>query len=390
MATYYIAATTSGGSTGNTGTSIGSPWEITKARTLLTTTALPGDIVLFNTGDSFGNLSISRSGSIGNPITIGMYGSGATIPAFDGAASSTTPTLKITGSYVIVQNIEVRNSFVTPSTGTLFISGVHDVTITQCYIHQGFRGIHPSHCTGNILIQGNWVTDISQPGTASGPANGGGSHIQFDTCTGSGNKVLNNYVWANTSNLAGVGDLISLFVSVGNLSDYIEVAYNQIRGGGSGINGYCSIGIGDNSTGLAYQNIHNNLIAKPLYAGMQIAGGDTIIVDSNTVYMPSSAVSLRGVTCYNASPQSPVNVTFTNNKVAAQDISGNTRNYYLAVGVATPTGWPNPTGGGNTPEGTLDAAAINSIIPEPLWTGTPWNNLISGAPIVFNLPIGFI
>lgn len=391
MANYYIASVASGGSTSNSGTSSSSPWTFAKAQTLLTTTALPDDNVFFNKGDTFsGQLLVSRSGTSGHPITLDLYGSATNNAVLDGAASTTTPALKITGAFVTVNNLVVQNAFVAPSSGVLFISGTHDVTIFNCYVNTGFRGIHPSHCSGNILISSNYVTNIWQPQNSAGPAFGGGSHIQFDTCTGSGNKVLYNKIWANAADLSGIGDLISLFVSVGTISDYIEVAFNQIRGGGSGTNGYCSIGVGDNSTGLAYQNIHDNLIAKPLYAGIQIAGGDTIIVNNNTVYMPSSSVSLRGVTCYNASPQSPVNVTFTNNKVAAQDISGNTRNYYLAAGVATPTGWPNPTGGGNTPEGTLDAAANNSIIADPLWTGSPWNTVTGGGLISFNLPIGFI
>src|ERR1035437_2291765 len=38
----------------------------------------PGDRILFNRGDTFsGTLNITKSGSIGNPITIGAYGTGA-------------------------------------------------------------------------------------------------------------------------------------------------------------------------------------------------------------------------------------------------------------------------------------------------------------------------
>src|ERR1700693_6645151 len=73
--TYYFSAT---GNDANSGTSSGSPWQtITKFNSFFSSLS-PGDNVLFNQGDVFyGAMTISRSGSAGNPITIGSYGSGA-------------------------------------------------------------------------------------------------------------------------------------------------------------------------------------------------------------------------------------------------------------------------------------------------------------------------
>jgi parallel beta-helix repeat protein len=71
--TYYIDSVN--GSDSNTGTSPGSAWQtIAKVDTA---TLNPGDSVLFNKGGTYyGSLTIQQSGTAGNPITIGAYGSG--------------------------------------------------------------------------------------------------------------------------------------------------------------------------------------------------------------------------------------------------------------------------------------------------------------------------
>jgi len=71
---YYISAT---GNDLSTGTSPSEPWQtITKMNTVVPS-LLPGDQILFKKGDTFyGNLIISKSGTLGNEIIIGSYGSG--------------------------------------------------------------------------------------------------------------------------------------------------------------------------------------------------------------------------------------------------------------------------------------------------------------------------
>ncbi len=71
--TYYLSS--SSGSDYNSGTDPSSPWQsINKINSI---SLQPGDNVLFKRGDTFyGSLKISNSGSTGNPITFGAYGSG--------------------------------------------------------------------------------------------------------------------------------------------------------------------------------------------------------------------------------------------------------------------------------------------------------------------------
>ncbi|MFO1478038.1 MAG: right-handed parallel beta-helix repeat-containing protein [Verrucomicrobiota bacterium] len=71
-ASYYVAAN---GSDTNNGTSIDTPLQsLAKAGSLPLN---PGDVVLFRRGDVFrGQLNLARSGSAGNPIVLGAYGTG--------------------------------------------------------------------------------------------------------------------------------------------------------------------------------------------------------------------------------------------------------------------------------------------------------------------------
>ncbi|MEO8822158.1 MAG: T9SS type A sorting domain-containing protein [Ginsengibacter sp.] len=73
--TYYLSS--SSGSDNNSGTDASSPWRsIDKLNSFYNLRS--GDNVLFKRGDTFyGGIQVNNSGSSGNPITYGAYGSGA-------------------------------------------------------------------------------------------------------------------------------------------------------------------------------------------------------------------------------------------------------------------------------------------------------------------------
>jgi hypothetical protein len=73
--TYYLSS--SSGNDSNSGTDPSSPWRtIDKLNSFYS--LQPGDNVLFKRGDTFyGGIVVNNSGSSGNPITYGAYGSGA-------------------------------------------------------------------------------------------------------------------------------------------------------------------------------------------------------------------------------------------------------------------------------------------------------------------------
>ena len=72
--TYYVS---NSGDDSNSGTDVSSPWQtLNKVNSFRNFS--PGDNILFRRGDTFyGGIVVSNSGSGGNPITYGAYGSGA-------------------------------------------------------------------------------------------------------------------------------------------------------------------------------------------------------------------------------------------------------------------------------------------------------------------------
>ncbi len=72
-ATYYVS---NSGNDSNAGTDPSSSWQTLNK--VSAATFQPGDQILFNCGDVFyGSMTITQSGTAGNPITFGSYGSGA-------------------------------------------------------------------------------------------------------------------------------------------------------------------------------------------------------------------------------------------------------------------------------------------------------------------------
>ena len=71
-ATYYVSTA---GNDSNAGTTADAPWKTLEK--INSTSFLPGDNILFKKGDTFyGSVTVSSSGTSGNPITFGAYGTG--------------------------------------------------------------------------------------------------------------------------------------------------------------------------------------------------------------------------------------------------------------------------------------------------------------------------
>lgn len=376
MAVYYIASASSGGSSGNTGLSISSPWPLSK----LNTFENAGDTIIVNKGDTLGSIILGRSGTSGNRITYDIYGSATNNPIFDGGNSSSVRTVVVTGAFINILNHTIQNSFVA-AYGTLFISATHDVTIRNCHISGGYRGIHAQNCTGNIVIDGNFIENISHLNGASttGPASGDGALIQLDNCTGPGNAITNNKCYTASPN-PGVGDIISLYISNGTTGSWIQVTGNSILGGSTGSNGYCGIGLGDN--GGQYQFVQHNLISKSGWAGIQIAGGDSINASYNKIYAPATTFPQGGVGTLDglgifSTGTAPTNLNVGFNNINWTNRNGSVVNLFLqpGVGIATPANYST-----NTASNVADPLAPSSIVPTPLFNAGDWN--ITAIPVI--------
>jgi len=104
--TYYVDATD--GNDGNSGTTTGQAWKtIGKVNSMMGSFS-PGDSILFQRGETWSNqtLDISCSGTSGNLITFGDYGTGDK-PVFTGASSG----ILFNGGeeYIAVEDIKIQN-----------------------------------------------------------------------------------------------------------------------------------------------------------------------------------------------------------------------------------------------------------------------------------------
>jgi Chitobiase/beta-hexosaminidase C-terminal domain/Right handed beta helix region/DUF5010 C-terminal domain len=173
-ATYYVDS--SGGNDGNNGTSQSTPWQ--SLGKVNGTTFSPGDQILFKSGDVWtGALSPKGSGSAGNPITIGNYGSGA-LPLIQG--NGVSATVSISGQqYWDVTNLEITDQ--AGSAGNrrgIGISSSDHIHIMNCTIgpvtgmvgqdltSKTTGGIYANTAATDLVINGCLIHDCSNQGIA--------------------------------------------------------------------------------------------------------------------------------------------------------------------------------------------------------------------------------
>jgi hypothetical protein len=143
MAVYYVDSAI--GNNSNAGTSTSAPWlDLTKVNA---TTFSAGDQILFNRGQvHYGMLQYDRSsGSSGNPITFGAYGSGAKPQISSGLNLGTT------GQWSV-------------DSGSRWKTGALDSTpydLGMVYWGQGSYGVKKWDAKTSVTAQGNWFYDMA-------------------------------------------------------------------------------------------------------------------------------------------------------------------------------------------------------------------------------------
>ncbi len=136
---YYIS---SSGNDANSGTSTGAAWKTVSK--VSGHTFSPGDQILFNRGDVFyGSITIASSGTSGNPITFGAYGSGANpvITGFTNVTAWTNLGSNIWESTSALSTLSTCNMVVingvntamgrTPNTGYYTYSSSNSTSLTS-------------------------------------------------------------------------------------------------------------------------------------------------------------------------------------------------------------------------------------------------------------------
>src|SRR6185312_12668515 len=148
---YYIS---NSGNDANSGTDPSAPCQ-TLNKVNLFKSFVPGDNILFNRGDTFyGSITISNSGTSGNPITFGAYGSGANpiITGFTNVTSWTNLGGNIWESTNEVSTLSYTNMVVINGANTPMGRYPNAGYLTY-QSHSGFTSITSSSLTGTP----NWT-----------------------------------------------------------------------------------------------------------------------------------------------------------------------------------------------------------------------------------------
>ena len=157
FATEYFVNSISGNDS-NPGTSIAAPWKnLSKVETK---NLQPGDIVNFARGSSWSKSAwesvfvIDNSGTLEKPITFRAYGEGE-LPTFSNGGQVWNKGIKITASYVIIEELKVIN---TGYCGFEISKNTENNIIRKCEVENSGMGIL---CYGsNNLLTENYIHNL--------------------------------------------------------------------------------------------------------------------------------------------------------------------------------------------------------------------------------------
>lgn len=165
---YYIDSVS--GDDGNSGTSQMAAWET--LANINTTTFQPGDSILFKAGQSWtGTIKPQGSGSSGNPIVIGMYGSGSR-PALNGDGSSNCTVepgqtkyctiLLYNQEYWVIRDLEITNYDSSEESSITLSEWESDNETDYANVTNPgkYTGTNTKKC--GVLVQANDVGELSQ------------------------------------------------------------------------------------------------------------------------------------------------------------------------------------------------------------------------------------
>jgi parallel beta-helix repeat protein len=257
----------------------------------------------------------------------------------------------------------------------LNLNGYHDLTISDKFINGGavpaitLTNCHNIHITKNTLgnsadagiylyncyniaIDYNKISNVSTGVYVVNTSGGGisvthnqfrnmhgpmprGQFVQFNSVNGPGNSISYNK-GENISGESNPEDAINLFKSNGMPNSPIKVVGNRIRGGGPSKSGG-GIMLGDN--GGSYQVASENILVNPGQYGMAVAGGDHIVVVSNTVYGRAQSFTNVGIYVWGQSGYHCSNITVSGNRVKFMNAKNAENDSWIGTGESKPAGW---------------------------------------------------
>jgi hypothetical protein len=158
--TYYVDPEAAAGGNGSSG----APWNTLAPASAVTLS--PGQSIGIKRGTTMtGQLLITENGTSTGRITVGAYGTGAR-PIIS-AGNQTRSTIDVTGDYVTIQDLDLRDSGVDndgqENANASFFGAIHGI-VQNCRLANGQIGVrfaggsHFCRSTGNTFVANNKMT----------------------------------------------------------------------------------------------------------------------------------------------------------------------------------------------------------------------------------------
>lgn len=270
-ATYYVSGT-DGNDTNCTGLSqtayvSGSaqpcPWKtLTKVNA---TTFTAGDSIFFKKAETFtGNIVVGQSGTSGNPITFGSYGTGAN-PIINATGNSYGVDIRTSKSYITVQNIDVQHS---TNDGFLIYSGASNINVSYVNVSSAGRyGLNISQGTiSNVNIDhvnvsstnhgfliGGIISNLNISNTNVLSSGADGFNVNFGDITNltisttTVSSAVNGFIVNDNTGVTSLSNLIirdSEFSTLTGYGIYIRlVPFNTVTISGTSVHNVTNTGI---------------------------------------------------------------------------------------------------------------------------------------------------
>lgn len=317
MTTYYVATNGSDSAAGSSS----APWKtLLKA---MSASLKPGDEVVVRSGTYNESMSIQKSGSAGNYITIrSEVEGGAKI-----VASGSNVGITIAANYVIVDGFDVKGG----SHG-IMANNVHHTKVLNNTVHDSGESGIQYNWSDFITIEGNETYNNASNGWFSGISIYQNRNITGDTTAGIRTIVRNNVSHDNVTKSGahtdGNGIIIDDFQSTQN-SSYKAYNYGAL--------------------------VEGNLVYSNGGKGIQIAWSDYVTVRNNTAWHNNTDQQNSGTWRGDLSNQESSNNTWINN-ISVADPSSNSNNTAVGdYGGGTNVKWYNNL----TFNGTAGKASVN-------------------------------
>lgn len=161
QSTFYISS--SQGNDSNDGKSPNSPWRTINKVNTETNSFIPGDKILFKSGDSFidNNLVIYSSGNSDKKITYSSYGEGGK-PIIGSKSLAVSPVVLVYGQFVIIENLIVQAGNAKPKAGGILVDAGHYIIRNNDVLggessHEAVSGISITKGSNNVIVTKNSI-----------------------------------------------------------------------------------------------------------------------------------------------------------------------------------------------------------------------------------------